>query len=105
MLGVLIEIFCGNRVARGRGFPRERDVTLKNLMGAPANADVRAIAVDSLAAWWRSLLLPKWPVAVVAPALTHLISHHRGVGIETVPTSLRRRLLRGTNLRWRGAPQ
>jgi hypothetical protein len=66
VLGVLIEIFRGDGVAADRGFPREREISLKNLMGATADLDVGAIAVEGLAPLWRSLLLLEWPVAVIA---------------------------------------
>ena len=68
VLGVLIEIFDGDTVIADRSFPCERDVPLENLMGATADFDVGAIAVEGLASLWRSLLLRKWPVAVIAPA-------------------------------------
>jgi len=70
LLGVLIEIFGGNAVARGRGLARKRDVALEDLMRGAADSYVRAMAVEGLAAWWRSLLLAKWPVAAVATART-----------------------------------
>jgi hypothetical protein len=68
VLGVLIEIFDGDTVIADRSFPCERDVPLENLMGATADFDVGAIAVEGLASLWRSLLLGKWSVAVIAPA-------------------------------------
>ena len=68
VLGVLIEIFDGDTVIADRSFPCERDVPLENLMGATADFDVGAIAVEGLASLWRSLLLREWPVAVIAPA-------------------------------------
>jgi hypothetical protein len=68
VLGVLIEIFDGDTVIADRSFPCERDVPLENLMGATADFDVGAIAVEGLASLWRSLLLREWPVAVMAPA-------------------------------------
>src|SRR5215204_4474820 len=68
VFGVLIEIFDGDTVIADRSFPCERDVPLENLMGATADFDVGTIAVEGLASLWRSLLLRKWPVAVVAPA-------------------------------------
>jgi hypothetical protein len=37
-------------------------------MGATADFDVGAIAVEGLASLWCSLLLREWPVAVIAPA-------------------------------------
>ena len=68
VLGVLIEIFDGDTVIADRSFPCERDVPLENLMGATADSHVGAIAVEGLASLWRSLLLRKWPVAVIALA-------------------------------------
>ncbi len=68
VLGVLIEIFDGDTVIADRSFPCERDVPLENLMGGTADSHVGAIAVEGLASLWRSLLLRKWPVAVIATA-------------------------------------
>jgi len=72
VLGVLIEIFRSDGVAGNRSFPREREISLKNLMGATADLNVGAIAVEGLAPLWRSLLLLEWPVAVIAPARTRV---------------------------------
>jgi hypothetical protein len=68
VLGVLIEIFDGDTVIANRSFPSERNVPLENLMGATADFDVGAIAVEGLSSLWCSLLLREWPVAVMAPA-------------------------------------
>jgi hypothetical protein len=68
VLGVLIVILDGDTVIADRSFPCERDVPLKNLMGATADFDVGDIAVEGLASLWRSLLLWEWPVAVIARA-------------------------------------
>jgi hypothetical protein len=67
---MLIEIFRGDAVAADSGFPRESDVPLVYLMGAPADLDVGAVAVKEVI----SLRCPRgllvWPVAVVAAART-----------------------------------
>ncbi len=68
MLGVLIEIFRGNAVTTGRGFPRKRDVAFKNLMCATADSYVGAVAVERLIALRRSLLLLEGPVAGIVTA-------------------------------------
>jgi len=68
VLGVLIEIFNGDTVIADRSFPCERDVPLENLMGATADFDVGAIAVEGLSSLWCSLLLWEWPVGVIPPA-------------------------------------
>ena len=65
---MLIEIFDGDTVIADRSFSCERDVPLKNLMGATADLDAGAIAVEGLASLWCSLLLREWPVAVIAHA-------------------------------------
>jgi hypothetical protein len=70
VLGVLIEIFRGNAVVADSGFPRESDVPLEYLMGAPPDFDAGAIAVEGLISLRRSLGLLEWPVAVVAAART-----------------------------------
>jgi hypothetical protein len=70
MLGVLIEIFRSNAVAADSGFPRESDVPLEYLMGAPADLDVGAVAVEEVTSLGRPLGLLVRPVAVVAAART-----------------------------------
>jgi hypothetical protein len=70
VLGVLIEIFRSDAVAAGSGFTREGNIALEDLMGAAADLDVGAVAVDGLISLWRSLLLLEWPVAVIASART-----------------------------------
>jgi hypothetical protein len=66
VLGVLVKILRGNRIAANRGLACEGDVALKNLVGAAADPYVGAVAVKGLVALRCSLLL--WLVAVVAPA-------------------------------------
>lgn len=68
VLGVLIEIFRGHAVPAGGGFPGEGDVALEYLMGAAADLEVGAVAVEGLISLRCSLLRLKWPVAVIAPA-------------------------------------
>jgi hypothetical protein len=58
VLGVLIEIFRGDGVAADRGFPREREISLTNLIGATADLNVGAVAVEGVI----SLRLLVWPV-------------------------------------------
>jgi hypothetical protein len=70
VLGVLIEIFRGNGIAADRGFPREGNVPLEDLMGAPADLDVGAVTVEEVISLRRPLGLLVWPVAVVAAART-----------------------------------
>jgi hypothetical protein len=70
VLGMLIQILGGNPIAPGRGLACKRDIALEDLMRGAPDSYVRAVAVEGLAALWRSMLLRKWPVAVVAPALT-----------------------------------
>ena len=65
VLRMLVEILCGNRVARDLSFARKANIPLEYLMCAAADLSVRAVAIKVLV--WRSLLLPEWPVAVVAP--------------------------------------
>jgi hypothetical protein len=48
VLRVLVEIFGSNSIVGDCGFPREGDVTLEYLMGAAANLDVGAVAVECL---------------------------------------------------------
>ena len=50
VLGVLIEIFRSDTVVPDRGFPRERDVAFKDLIGAAADPYVWAVAVEDLVA-------------------------------------------------------
>jgi hypothetical protein len=61
---MLVEILCGNRVARDRSFARKANIPLENLMCAAADFSVRAVAIKVLV--WCALMLPGWPVAVVA---------------------------------------
>ena len=68
MLGVLMEIFCGYGVAADRRFPGEGDVTLEYLIGAAADFEVWAVAVEKLISLRCSMLLLEWPLAVKAPA-------------------------------------
>jgi hypothetical protein len=48
VLGVLVQIFRRNAVVTDHGFPRKSDVTLENLVGAAADLDVGAVAVERL---------------------------------------------------------
>jgi hypothetical protein len=66
VLGVLVKIFRGNRIATNRDLARETDVALKNLMGAAADPYVGAVAVKGLVTLRCSLLL--WLVPVVTPS-------------------------------------
>jgi hypothetical protein len=68
VLGVLIEIFGSNPVVGGRGFPREGDVPLEYLMGATADLNVGAAAVEALIALRTSRSLLDGPVCVKAAA-------------------------------------
>ena len=68
MLRVLIEVFSPDTVVPNRGFPCERDVALKNLIGIAADPYVWAITVKGLVALRCPLLLLKWPVAAKAAA-------------------------------------
>ena len=69
VLGVLIEIFRGDRVAADRGLARKGDVALKDLVGAAADLHARAIAVEGLVTLRRPLLLRlEWPITVIASA-------------------------------------
>ena len=68
MLGVLVQIFGGNPVARGCGLPRKRDIALENLMRGAADSYVGAVAVEALISLRRALLLLVRPVSVKAPA-------------------------------------
>jgi len=67
---MLIEIFRRNAVITDYGFPREGDVALKYLMGAAADLDVGAVAVECLIVLRTSLRLLKRPVSVIAPGRT-----------------------------------
>ncbi len=67
---MLVEIFGRDAVIAPLGFPRQRDVPLEYLVGAAADLDVGAVAVEvliSLRLWWSWLLL-EWPVAVIPAA-------------------------------------
>jgi hypothetical protein len=68
MLCVLIEIFSRDTVVPDRGFPCERNIAFKNLIGAAADPYVWAVAVEGLVALRGPLLLLKWPVAAEAAA-------------------------------------
>jgi hypothetical protein len=68
VLGVLIVIFGSDMVVADCGFPRERDISLENLMGAAADLNAGATAVEGLASLWRSLSLLGRTVAAVATA-------------------------------------
>jgi hypothetical protein len=46
VLGMLIEIFRGDAVAADRGLPREANVPLKYLIGAPPNLHIGAAAFE-----------------------------------------------------------
>jgi hypothetical protein len=70
VLGMLIKIFRRNGVPSNRGFSREGNISLENLVGAAADLYIGAIAVDGLISLWRPLLLLEWPVAVIAAART-----------------------------------
>ena len=48
MLGMLEEIFGSDSVAARRRLTRQCYITLENLIGVPANFDVRAVAFKSL---------------------------------------------------------
>ena len=65
MLGVLIEIFRRDAIAAPLRFPREGDVSLEYLVGAAADPEVGAVAVEGLISLWGSRLLWEWPATVV----------------------------------------
>jgi hypothetical protein len=75
VLGVLKEIFRSNPVAADCRFPGEGNVTLKYLIGAAADFEVGAVAVEGLISLRCSLLRWKWPLAGKAPALALIWSH------------------------------
>jgi hypothetical protein len=66
MVGVLTEIFSRHAVVGGCGIARECDVALEYLMGAAADPDVRAVAIECVIALRCSRLLLDWPVTVIA---------------------------------------
>jgi hypothetical protein len=68
VLGVLVVIFGRHAIVGGCGFPRERDISLENLMGAATDLDVGATAVEGLASLWRSLSVLGRTVTTVATA-------------------------------------
>ena len=72
MLGVLIEIFRLDAVAARRSFTRKRDISFEYLVGAAADFNVGAAAVEGLIPLGRSLLLLKWPATII-PAARRLI--------------------------------
>jgi hypothetical protein len=78
VFGVLIEIFGRNAVTGGLGLPREANVALEYLMGAAADPNVRAVAVEGLISVRRSLLLLRWPVTIVSSGRTRSYSHYCG---------------------------
>ena len=80
MLRVLIEVFSPDTVVPNRGFPCERDVALKNLIGIAADPYVWAGAVTGLVALRCPLLLLKWPVAAKAAAWWTLTGIRRRSG-------------------------
>ena len=68
MFGVLVQIFGGNAIVGDCRFPREGDVTLEYLMGAAADLDVGAVAVEGLIVLRNSRRLLERPVCVKAAA-------------------------------------
>ena len=64
VLGVLVKILRGNRIAANRGLARETDIALKNLVGAAANSHIGAAAVEGLVALRCSLLLGLVPIVI-----------------------------------------
>jgi hypothetical protein len=68
VLGVLVQIFGSNTVVTDCRFPREGDVTLEDLVGAPADLDVGAVAVECMIALRNSRLPLDRPVSVKATA-------------------------------------
>jgi hypothetical protein len=57
VLGVLVEIFGGNPVPGGRGFPCQGDVSLEDLLGGATDPDLGAVAIKCLIGLWKSWLL------------------------------------------------
>jgi hypothetical protein len=70
VLRVLAEIFGSNSIVGDCGFAREGDVALEYLMGAAADLDVGAVAVECLIVLRTSRRLLEWPVAIIAPGWT-----------------------------------
>jgi hypothetical protein len=68
VLCMLVEILGGNSIAARRRFACQGDVSLEYLMGAAADLDVRAAAVEGLIALRASRLLSERAVCVKAPA-------------------------------------
>ena len=50
MLGVLVQVFRRDAVAAGLRLARQRDIALENLIGAAANLNAWAVAVEGLLA-------------------------------------------------------
>jgi hypothetical protein len=75
VLGVLVEVFCGHGVAADRRFPGQGDVALEYLMGAAADPEVWAIAVEGLISQRSSVSLLRWLLAVKAPTRALICSH------------------------------
>jgi hypothetical protein len=68
VLCVLVEILGGNPVAARRGFACEGDVALEYLVGATADPNVGAVAVECLIVLRASRLLFKRAVCIEATA-------------------------------------
>jgi len=68
VLGVLMEIFRGHRVTTDRRFPGKSNVALEYLIGAAADFEAGAVAVEGLISLRSSMLLLKWPLTIKAPA-------------------------------------
>jgi len=89
VLGVLMKILRGHGVAADRRLAGEGDVALEYLIGAAADFEVGAVAVEGLISLRCSVLLLEWPLAVKARAGADLISFFPGAldGISALPGS------------------
>jgi hypothetical protein len=68
VLCVLVEIFGGNTIAARRRFARQGDIALEYLVGAAADFDVGAVAVECLIVLRAPRLLFKRAICVKATA-------------------------------------
>jgi hypothetical protein len=68
VLRVLVQILGRNSIATGHRFPRKGDVALEYLMGAAADLDVGAVALECLIVLRASRLLSKRAISVKATA-------------------------------------
>jgi hypothetical protein len=68
MLGMLEEIFGSDSVATRRRLARQCYISLEDLIGVPANFDVRAVAFESLNSVRHPLSIMVRIVAIIAAA-------------------------------------